>query len=152
MLQWSWNEHRLAAQQLGESPAAQVILLIDELESHLHPRWQRSILGSLLKLASLLHRNAKIQLITATHSPLVLASAEPTFDSNRMLGLTSTWITPVTESEYSSRSANSCVSGDVSNWLTSEAFDLKEHVSIEGETAVRQAPCAVTTKRTTEPE
>ena len=81
MLQWSWNEHRLAAQQLGESPAVQVILLIDALESHLHPRWQRSILGSLLRLASLLHRNAKIQLITATHSPLVLASAEPTFDS-----------------------------------------------------------------------
>ena len=83
MLQWSWHEHRLAAKQLGESPAAQVVLLIDELESHLHPRWQRSILGSLLKLASLLHRSAKIQLITATHSPLVLASAEPTFDSEQ---------------------------------------------------------------------
>ena len=37
---WSRSENRLAAQQLGESPAKQVVLMIDELESHLHPRWQ----------------------------------------------------------------------------------------------------------------
>ena len=58
-------------------------MLIDELEAHLHPRWQRSILSSVLRLAESLHANATIQLIAATHSPLVLASAEPTFDAEQ---------------------------------------------------------------------
>ena len=126
MLEWSCIEHRLASEQLGEPPAAQVVLLIDELESHLHPRWQRSILGSLLKLAAFLHENAKIQLITATHSPLVLASAEPTFDPEK-----DAWF-DLDLKETSSGAQVQLVKrdflrhGDISNWLTSEAFDLKE--------------------------
>ena len=47
MLTLAWREHRLAAEQLGEEPCDSVVLLIDEVESHLHPRWQRSILSSL---------------------------------------------------------------------------------------------------------
>jgi AAA domain, putative AbiEii toxin, Type IV TA system len=139
MLQWSWNENRLAARQLGESPASQVVLLIDELESHLHPRWQRSILGSLLKLASLLHKGAKIQLITATHSPLVLASAEPSFDSEQ-----DAWFDlDLCQTENGERvqleKRDFVRHGDISNWLTSEAFDLKEPVSIEAEEAITKA-------------
>ncbi len=147
MLQWSWNEHRLAAGQLGESPAAQVILLIDELESHLHPRWQRSILSSLLKLAALLHKSAKIQLIAATHSPLVLASAEPTFDLEQ-----DAWfdldLYHTSHGERVQLEKRDFVRlGDVSNWLTSEAFDLKEARSIEGEKAVRRALALLQKKR-----
>jgi len=41
MLLWSWNEHLLAARMLGEQPTSQVVMLCDEIESHLHPRWQR---------------------------------------------------------------------------------------------------------------
>ncbi len=37
MLMWSWNEHRLAAESLGEDETHQVVLLVDEIESHLHP-------------------------------------------------------------------------------------------------------------------
>ena len=139
MLLWSWNENRLAARQLGESPAAQVVLLIDELESHLHPRWQRSILGSLLKLTSRLHTLATIQLITATHSPLVLASAEPTFDPEK-----DAWFdldlshNSKGERVYLEKRDFVC-RGDVSNWLTSEAFDLKEPRSIEAEEAITEA-------------
>jgi predicted ATPase len=139
MLQWSRNENILAARQLGEPPAAQVIMLIDELESHLHPRWQRSILGSLLNLASLLHKSAKIQLITVTHSPLVLASAEPSFDSKK-----DAWfdldLRHTTNGEQVQLQKRTFVRlGDVSNWLTSEAFDLKEPVSIEAEAAITKA-------------
>lgn len=45
------------------------IVLIDEIEQHLHPKWQRTIVTLL--------RNAfpKIQFITTTHSPLVAADA-----------------------------------------------------------------------------
>ena len=71
----------MAAEQIGDTPTNQVILLIDELESHLHPKWQRAILPSLLKLAKVLHSKAQIQVTTATHSPLVMASAETTFDT-----------------------------------------------------------------------
>jgi predicted ATPase len=136
MLQWSWNENRLAAQQLGESPASQVVLLIDELECHLHPRWQRSILGSLVKLATLLHKGSKIQLIAATHSPLVLASAEPAFDSEQ-----DAWFDlDLRHAKNADRvqlvKRDFVRHGDVSNWLTSEAFDLKEPMSIEAEEAI----------------
>ena len=83
MLMWSWSEHLRAAEQLGEQPTRQVVMLFDEIESHLHPRWQRSILGSVLHVAESLNAEASIQLIPATHSPLILASAEPIFDEEK---------------------------------------------------------------------
>jgi predicted ATPase len=46
------------------------IVIVDELEQHLHPRWQRSILPRLRRLFP------KIQFIVATHSPLVASSCE----------------------------------------------------------------------------
>jgi predicted ATP-binding protein involved in virulence len=50
-----------------ESPG---IVLIDEIELHLHPKWQRAVIGAL--------RNTfpKIQFILATHSPQVLGGVE----------------------------------------------------------------------------
>lgn len=43
------------------------ILLIDELEQHLHPKWQRYIVNRLR------NQNPNIQFITSTHSPLIAA-------------------------------------------------------------------------------
>ncbi len=135
MLLWSWNENRIAAKQLGEKYASQVVLLIDELESHLHPRWQRSILGSLLTLTGVLHRSAKLQLITATHSPLVLASAEPSFDPAQ-----DAWFDlDLKEERVELKNRDFVRHGDVSNWLTSDAFDLKEPRSLEAEEAITKA-------------
>jgi AAA domain, putative AbiEii toxin, Type IV TA system len=139
MLLWSWNEHRLAARQLGERPATKVIMLIDEVESHLHPRWQRAILGSLLKLASVLHKRAKIQLIAVTHSPLVLASAEPSFDSVQDAWFDLDLHQTKNGERVELRRREFVRRGDVSNWLTSEAFDLKEPRSIEAEEALDEA-------------
>ena len=84
MLVWSWSEHARAAEQLGLQAAGQVILLFDEIDAHLHPRWQRTIVPAMLRTADLLTgRDSKVQLIAATHSPLVLASVEPHFDEER---------------------------------------------------------------------
>ncbi len=47
------------------------ILLVDELEQHLHPAMQREILGHLEKALP------KVQIIATTHSPLVALSASP---------------------------------------------------------------------------
>ena len=84
MLVWSWTEHERAARQLGVRVAKQVILLFDEVEAHLHPRWQRAIVPAMLKVMDrLTRRHTSVQLIATTHSPLVLASVEPHFDEDR---------------------------------------------------------------------
>jgi len=46
------------------------IVIIDEIEQHLHPRWQREILPRLKSTFS------NVQFIVSTHSPLVLSSAD----------------------------------------------------------------------------
>ena len=46
------------------------VVLIDELDLHLHPRWQRVALSGLRKAFP------RLQLIVTTHSPQVLSSAE----------------------------------------------------------------------------
>jgi predicted ATP-binding protein involved in virulence len=50
------------------SPA---IVLIDEIEKHLHPSWEQKILPSLLKIFP------NTQFIVTTHSPQVLTSIKP---------------------------------------------------------------------------
>jgi hypothetical protein len=135
MLLWTWQEHRIAARQIGEAYTSQVVFLIDEIESHLHPRWQRTILTSILKLMDTLHKGAKTQLVTATHSPLILSSAEPTFDAKR-----DAWFDLDLEGKsVVLRNRPFVRRGDVSNWLTSEAFDLEGTRSIEAEEAIRKA-------------
>lgn len=49
------------------------IVLIDEIELHMHPSWQREILAKLIKLFP------NIQFIVTTHSPQVLGEADDTF-------------------------------------------------------------------------
>jgi AAA domain, putative AbiEii toxin, Type IV TA system len=139
MLIWSWKEHSLAAKQLGEKVTAQVVFLIDELESHLHPRWQRSILAALLEVVtSILHQKAKTQIIAATHSPLVLASAEPIFNPDHDAWFDLDWNrnghrhVELTKRKFVRR-------GNVSNWLTSDAFGLKQATSIEAEQGITKA-------------
>lgn len=135
MLLWSWNEHIRASELLGESPTKQVVLLFDELESHLHPRWQRTILRSLLHVAESLHPDARVQLIAATHSPMILASAEPVFDRSMdaWFDLDLEWKNVLL------RKRTFVEQGEVSNWLTSEAFDLKSARSLEAESAIEKA-------------
>jgi AAA domain, putative AbiEii toxin, Type IV TA system len=135
MLIWSWSEHWKASRLLGEAPTEQVVLLFDEIESHLHPRWQRTILRSVLEIAKLLHLDAEVQLVAATHSPLILASAEPLFDDKKdawfdfdLVGET----VSIEKRDFQRR-------GDVSSWLMSDAFDLKEARSQEAEEAITSA-------------
>jgi hypothetical protein len=139
MMLWSWQEHRIAAAQLGEGPTSQVVFLIDEVESHLHPRWQRSILGSLLKLVSLLHKNARAQIISATHSALILASAEPIFDPRRDAWFDLDFDRRASDGQVKLRKRTFVRHGDVSRWLTSDAFDLRQPTSLEAEEALDKA-------------
>ena len=56
---------------LEDPLASEAIVLIDEVELHLHPSWQQRILNDLQRT----FRNA--QFIVSTHSPQVLTTVEP---------------------------------------------------------------------------
>lgn len=134
-LVWAWEEHKQAAKQLGEPATKQITFLIDEIESHLHPSWQRSIVPALLSVMEKLTKNAEVQLITATHSPLIMASVEPFFDTTQ-----DAWFDLDFErKKVVLRSRNFEKHGDAATWLLSEAFDLKSGRSLEYEKLVEDA-------------
>jgi predicted ATP-dependent endonuclease of OLD family len=74
LLIWTWQEHLRAAAQRRENPTRRIIFLIDEVEAHLDPAWQRRILPCLLKVVE------AMKTATAPHSPLVCVSLEKFFD------------------------------------------------------------------------
>lgn len=137
MLSWAWREHLIASSQLGQEPSSRIVMLFDEIEAHLHPRWQRAVAPALLKVVQTLTEDAgaSVQLIAATHSPLVLASVEPLFDVKK-----DAWFDLDLEMQTVKLRKREFVRlGEVGNWLVSDAFDLKEPRSLEGERAVRAA-------------
>jgi predicted ATP-binding protein involved in virulence len=83
LLVWTWYEHEKASELTQREPMNQIVLLIDEIESHLHPRWQRVILPSILSVVNQLKPDITVQALVTTHSPLVLASLEPIFDEEQ---------------------------------------------------------------------
>lgn len=136
VLVWAWHEHIAAAAQLGESPEDRMILLFDEPETHLHPKWQRTIIPALMQSTKQLRKiAADPQFLIATHSPLVTASLEPHFDvsTDRLLLLT----------RKNERVELDCDAwarhGDVLNWLVSDVFGLAQGRSAEAERAIEEA-------------
>lgn len=138
VLIWAWEEHQKSSELLSEPTTDQIIFLVDEIESHLHPRWQFSIIRSLIDVMKSLAPSAHVQLLTATHSPLVLASVEPYFDSKQ-----DAWF----DLDYDAETQKTVIltqrpfepHGDVSNWLTSEAFDLASARSPENAALLNEA-------------
>jgi hypothetical protein len=137
LLVWTWQEHRRASEVLEQEPSQQIIFLIDEVEAHLHPRWQRVVLRSLLTVVDSLMGggNASIQLVTATHSPLVLASLEQLFDpsTDRLFHFDLAKGKPRLDTIQWAKQ------GDVVNWLVSNVFGLKQGRSLEAERAIEAA-------------
>lgn len=135
LLVWAWQEHLEAAKLRRRPPADHIVFLIDEIDSHLHPKWQRLILPALLKAAEILRKDVDVQVFVTTHSPLVLASAEPIFDEEKDALFTFDLEgrdVRVAKADWRTR-------GDASAWLTSEIFDLGEARSVEAEHAIQQA-------------
>jgi hypothetical protein len=134
---WAWFEHIASAKLRGSRPAREIIFLVDEIESHLHPQWQRRIVPAMLKVMEVLtgEHDAKVQLITATHSPLVLASVEPFFDPDRD-GL---FLLDLEDQRVTLREIAWSKQGDVVNWLVSETFGLQQGRSLDAERAIEAA-------------
>jgi hypothetical protein len=151
LLVWSWQEHVKAARLIEEQTTQQVVFLIDEIEAHLHPRWQRAIVGALLDVTEALAKQAQVQLIIATHSPLVMASAEPRFDSKQDawfdLDLVPATASKAAQVQLTQRPFERL--GDVSRWLVSEAFNLQSARSREAEVLIAKAEALVQDQETT---
>ncbi|WP_309896708.1 AAA family ATPase [Archangium sp.] len=135
LLVWSWNEHREAARLAGQPMADRVLLLIDEVESHLHPKWQRLFLPALLRVIQRLTGEVQVQVVASTHAPLVMASLERHFDTDRdkvfHFGLEKGRIV-VEEQPWA-------MQGDAVSWLVSETFGLNQARSQEAEQAIEAA-------------
>jgi hypothetical protein len=135
LLVWAWQEHVQAAALLNEKPTTEIILLVDEIEAHLHPQWQRAILPAVLAVASELGAGMNVQLLLTTHSPLVLASAEPTFDEAK----DELFHFDLQGDRVVVEQGGWAKQGDAIGWLTSEVFGLHQARSREAERAIEAA-------------
>ncbi len=137
LLVWAWEEHQRASRLRGEPPTDQVTFLIDELDTHLHPRWQRLVLRSLLEVVGQLMTGgqAEVQVVAATHSPLVLASVEPLFDED----IDRLWHLDVVKGKVRLEPVPWARQGDVVGWLVSDIFGLRQARSAEAEEAIEAA-------------
>ncbi|MFK0091884.1 AAA family ATPase [Pseudomonas sp. NPDC090592] len=137
LLVWTWREHQLAYERYRVQPAREIIFLIDEIECHLHPEWQRRIVPALLNVMNALtgNREVPVQLLAATHSPLVLASTEPEFDGSRDC----IWDFDLVGTEVQASLYPYSRKGDVNAWLSSDVFNLKEPSSVAAEEAQGRA-------------
>jgi len=80
-----------------------------------------------------------MNIVAATHSPLVLASAEPLFDPDQDAWFDLDLSRDGQTGRVELNKRKFVRRGNVSKWLTSEAFDFKEPTSIEAEEAITKA-------------
>jgi PAS domain-containing protein len=142
LIVWAWTEHEKACKLLGWTPAERIVFLMDEVESHLHPEWQRHIAPRLLDVLGGLGTAMQPQVLMTTHSPMVLASLEPHFNEAKdklflfaledAAGHTPSKTVTLREVPWAKR-------GDAVSWLTSPVFGLGQARSSEAERAIEAA-------------
>ncbi len=134
-LVWAWNEHRSASALLNREPTNKLLVLFDEVEAHLHPRWQRILLPALLSVTKIFQHDTEVQIIASTHAPLILASVETKFCESTDKILTF----DLHEGKVSASEIPWARQGDVAAWLVSEAFGLRQARSADAERAIDAA-------------
>lgn len=134
---WAWNEHKENCKLRGIKPDSRIVVMIDELEAHLHPKWQRTILPALIEVQKHLAAELEVQFIIATHSPLIMASSEAVFDvtTDKLFQI-----------KLSAENANAELSeenyikyGQVNTWLTSPIFNLNQARATGAEQVINAA-------------
>lgn len=141
LLLWAWNEHRFYSELAGKAPQESMVIMVDEMEAHLHPKWQRTIVPALLEVTNLLSEQIKPQMIVTTHSPLILASMETRFSdiSDKLFHLYLSDSSGEENKEVQLSEVPFFKHGSVDSWLTSEIFELKQPRSQEGESVLESA-------------
>lgn len=132
---WSWQEHTLASEQAGVLPQQKMVIIIDELEAHLHPKWQRLVLPAIMSVGKLLSDELEVQVIAATHSPMVLASVEEEFsdESDTLAHLS------LRDNSVQLEQLDFYKYGDMSSWLMSPIFGLAHARSRSAEKIIEEA-------------
>jgi len=136
LIVWAWEEHKAQSKLIRQPPKRKMVILVDEIEAHLHPQWQRKILTALLEVQEDLASELSMQLLIATHSPLLMSSIEPIFDRNQdkifHLNLLNGAEVVLQEPEF-------VIYGTVDSWLRSEIFELSQPRSFDAERAIEDA-------------
>lgn len=141
LLVWAWQEHQINSENIKKEPERKMVILIDEIESHLHPQWQRSILPALLEVGEDLSKELSLQLIIATHSALVAGSAAPYFDyeSDKLFHIDLV-DTDLFGKEAQIQEVIYVNYGRVGSWLMSDVYELEQdQATLEGEKAILDA-------------
>ncbi len=132
---WAWYEHLANSAILRREPQRRMVLIMDEVEAHLHPRWQRVIVPALMEVVAQLSSEVLPQVYIATHSPLVMASVETIFnkdtDDLHHLALVNRQVV-FEELPFVKR-------GGADMWLMSDVFGLSEARSVPAEDAINDA-------------
>lgn len=136
LIVWAWEEHKIQAKQAGKKEERQMVIILDEAEAHLHPKWQRVLLPALVGIGADLHDELAVQLLVATHSPLVLASAEPVFDPDRDKLF---HLDMINGSKVVFKELKFALQGSSDSWLQSDVFGLQFAGSADAELALRKA-------------
>ena len=132
---WAWHEHVEASRLLKVEPVKDIVFLMDEVENHLHPEWQRRIVPALLRVLEGLGDGMQVQANITTHAPMVLASLEPHFDPEQ----DRLFVFDLQAGRVHLHEETFTPRGDASRWLTSPAFKLGLARSIEAEHAMNDA-------------
>ena len=135
LLVWAWHEHLSLSEIVGKEPERRIVLIMDEVEAHLHPKWQRVIVPALMRVISDLAVTVSPQVHLATHSPMILASIETIFsercDSLHHLKLEKKKVV-LEELPFRKR-------GRTDLWLISDVFGLEQARSLPAEKAISEA-------------
>ena len=97
------------------------IVLVDEIDLHLHPKWQRKIIDNLTKTFP------NVQFVVTTHSPIILLGA---MGEAQMIVLDNQEIKDVTSSSFSTY--------DVSQILLSDLFGLQSSRAPQWDDLIRE--------------
>lgn len=134
-LVWAWEEHKRAARVVELPPIQDLVLLVDEIEAHLHPQWQRRILPALMRAIGMIAPQLAIQLVVSTHAPLILASIEPLFNE----GMDDLFHFELDGSVVTAKEIPFTKQGRVGAWLISNAFGLSSDRSLQATAAIDAA-------------
>ena len=138
LLVWAWEEHKRAAELKREEPTTRLVLLFDEVEAHLHPKWQRVFLPALLEVAQgllLQDKAASVQIIATSHAPLVLGSVETLWDNKKDQLFDFDLEGDQVELEAIAFEKH----GSAEHWLSSDSFDLPSGYSVDAQKAMERA-------------
>lgn len=135
LLVWAWNEHKVYSGLSKKALQNRMVILIDEMEAHLHPKWQRVVLPAILDVTNILGAELEAQVIIATHSPLILASLEQDFHDpiDKLFHL------QIADAGVRFSEVPFIRHGRVDAWLTSDIFELRQPTSQPAENALERA-------------